>query len=450
MVGIHILVQIVVYVDFGARQDNAFYLGKQFVERKPFGNRNVVERDFAVYALDDKYFKARFIDHRLDDKILRTFNLVFFYILFDQIDKRLTVFLCLAYAHPRDMGHFFHRDGVLNGHVFQRRLLKYNVWRQFFFLRNIFEQIFEHAEQYTIHRFAALTAALAFEHFFGVFIVVVVFRNPDFVGLRHKGATLVGEFENTVVLNFFLHQVFYQTLPAHGFPIGIVFAFALAKHGQKMMFALLYIGAGLAHGNVDEMVHFELRLGFFHQSQEIAHVFGGIHPFSRMAAVVAVAAVLVGIVFAKVVQNVFAAAHARFGIRHGFGHELLGHFLFGHGLIFEKFLQLHDVVLGIEGNATPFAAVATRPAGFLIVALNALGHIVVNHKTHIGLVNPHAKGNGGHNHVYFFHQEFVLIFGAGLRIQPGVIGQGFNAVGAQNLRKLFHFFAAQTIDNARF
>jgi hypothetical protein len=56
-----------------------------------------------------------------------------------------------------------------------------------------------------------------------------------------------------------------------------------------------------------------------------------------------------------------------------------------------------DVRLGIKKNTIPRLSVSACSACLLIIGLKTLGHIVVNDKAHIGLVNAHAEGIGG-NH----------------------------------------------------
>ena len=97
-----------------------------------------------------------------------------------------------------------------------------------------------------------------------------------------------------------------------------------------------------------------------------------------------------------------------------------------------------------------FSPVAARPAGLLVVALDTLRDIVVDHIAHIGLVDPHAEGDGGHHHIDVFHQEHVLVFGAGFGIEPGVIGDSADTVHLEHLGQLFDALAAQAIDNPRF
>ena len=69
-----------------------------------------------------------------------------------------------------------------------------------------------------------------------------------------------------------------------------------------------------------------------------------------------------------------------------------------------------------------FAAVASGTAGLLVVAFDALGDVVVDDETHIGLVDAHAEGDGGHDDVHVLHEEFVLVLGADLVVQSGVVG----------------------------
>ena len=55
------------------------------------------------------------------------------------------------------------------------------------------------------------------------------------------------------------------------------------------------------------------------------------------------------------------------------------------------------------------ATIAAGTPRLLIVALQGLGDIVVNHITHIGLVDTHTKGDRGDNHIDPLHQEVILV-----------------------------------------
>ena len=86
-------------------------------------------------------------------------------------------------------------------------------------------------------------------------------------------------------------------------------------------------------------------------------------------------------------------------------------------------------------------AVAPGAAGLLVIAFDVLGHVQVRHKTHIGLVNAHAKRNGGHHHNALFAQKPVLVPLPNARIHPRVIGQGQQAMLHQGLRHLLDTLA---------
>ena len=52
--------------------------------------------------------------------------------------------------------------------------------------------------------------------------------------------------------------------------------------------------------------------------------------------------------------------------------------------------------------------VAARPTGFLKIGFQRIGHIHVNDKAHIGLVDAHAEGVGGNHHAAFaFHPPLL-------------------------------------------
>jgi hypothetical protein len=69
----------------------------------------------------------------------------------------------------------------------------------------------------------------------------------------------------------------------------------------------------------------------------------------------------------------------------------------------------------------------------------------VGHETHIGLVDAHAEGDGGHHHHTLVAQEAVLVVLAHPGVEPGVVGQGVHAVLAQGLGDLLHPLARLAI-----
>ena len=69
-------------------------------------------------------------------------------------------------------------------------------------------------------------------------------------------------------------------------------------------------------------------------------------------------------------------------------------------------------------------------------------------KAHVGLVDAHAEGDGGHHHHAFFAQEAILVGLAQPGVQAGMVGQGGDALRLQPLGDLFHALAALAVDDA--
>ena len=95
-------------------------------------------------------------------------------------------------------------------------------------------------------------------------------------------------------------------------------------------------------------------------------------------------------------------------------------------------------------------AVAPRPAGFLVIALDRLGHADMRDEAHVGLVDPHAEGDrGDDDHVLAGH-ECRLVGSARPRIEPRVIGQHRAPGGSgQLVRQILHLAPRRGVDDPR-
>ena len=49
----------------------------------------------------------------------------------------------------------------------------------------------------------------------------------------------------------------------------------------------------------------------------------------------------------------------------------------------------------------------------------------------IRLVDSHPERDRGHDHVHIFHEKTVLVLGPCLRVETGVVGEGFYSVNIQ-------------------
>ena len=107
-----------------------------------------------------------------------------------------------------------------------------------------------------------------------------------------------------------------------------------------------------------------------------------------------------------------------------------------------------DVALAKEQHAVRRLAVAPGAASLLIVAFEVLGHVEVDDKAHVRLVDAHAKGVGGHHHQCAVIGEVLLIFaplGVG---KAGVVARGGDAAQAQLAADLFDRLAGGAVDDA--
>ena len=93
-------------------------------------------------------------------------------------------------------------------------------------------------------------------------------------------------------------------------------------------------------------------------------------------------------------------------------------------------------------------AVASGPARLLEVGLDALRHVVVADKAHVGLVDAHTEGVGGDNHARLAALPAVLDGAARLPLHPGVVGLRGDPVAAQEGRQVGRRLAPPHVDDA--
>ena len=72
----------------------------------------------------------------------------------------------------------------------------------------------------------------------------------------------------------------------------------------------------------------------------------------------------------------------------------------------------------------------------------------MDHEADVGLIDPHAKRDGGHHHRRVSLQELLQPLVAHMAVEAGVIGQRRDARVAQRLRQLVDPVAGSRIDHA--
>ena len=171
---------------------------------------------------------------------------------------------------------------------------------------------------------------------------------------------------------------------------------------------------------------------------------------TNIAALVTVQATINRLCFSKIGQQKLTTATVSGGITNHFLKEPFCRSLFLFAFIFHKKTNLSDVGSTVQKQCVGQFAVTPRTTNFLIILLQAPWQIIVNHKPHVGLVDSHAKGHGGHHNLHLIPNKKILMVNANLICQACMIRQHVVARLLQLLSQLFHLFARQTIDDATF
>ena len=178
----------------------------------------------------------------------------------------------------------------------------------------------------------------------------------------------------------------------------------------------------------------------------------------KMSQAVVAVFTLGGGVFPKVVENVLPQAGGGVAVA---GHGLQALFCPVQQLFPGAFVQIGvflpvgqqepvegHVLAAVQEKALRRFPVPAGPACLLVIALQIFGHVVVDHKAHVGLVNAHAKGVGGHHHRGPVVEEILLVALALPILQARVVPGRRKAPFLQGLAHLFHGFPSGAVHNA--
>ncbi len=206
----------------------------------------------------------------------------------------------------------------------------------------------------------------------------------------------------------------------------------------------------LAAQHVDDVAGPEALAGAVDGRERLARKLGAVEARRPLQAAVAVAAAA-GALLAEIAQEHLAAA-AR-------GLAVAEHRLqllpvdvalpFARGVgAGQEAAQLADIVQPVEHVGLGRQAVAPGAAGLLVVGLEALGQVQVQHEAHVRLVDAHAEGDGGDHDQAVLLEEPVLVRGADVLVQPGMVGECWDAGPAEHVRGGVHLAARQAVDDA--
>ncbi len=104
------------------------------------------------------------------------------------------------------------------------------------------------------------------------------------------------------------------------------------------------------------------------------------------------------------------------------------------GALLDQPPLLNHVGEPVDQKRSGREAIAPGAAGLLVVALDVFWEVEMGDEPDVGLVDPHAKGDGGDDHDAIVEGENVLVDAARVLIKPGVIGERGNPGGEQPAR----------------
>ena len=218
---------------------------------------------------------------------------------------------------------------------------------------------------------------------------------------------------------------------------GLQFVIVISRNGRRLH-ASQYLDAG-AHGNLFARSH--------HGTQRLLGKYGTIEGTWRIVADITMTAILTG-GLSEIIQEDSSSADSRFGVFfHSSQFFQIHRFL---SAFFAERAQGDDVCHRIEQYRICRSAVSSGSSYLLIETLDALRHVVVNHPSHVALVDTHSEGDGSAHHFYLVHLETLLHRGSLLGRESGMIGFGIDAMRLECLCHHLCVLAREAVDDACF
>ena len=126
---------------------------------------------------------------------------------------------------------------------------------------------------------------------------------------------------------------------------------------------------------------------------------------------------------------------------------LAGNPLLRRGFSLDKLCLLDDIPGAEQQETFARQAVASGAARFLVVTLDVLRQIIMDHEADVRLVDAHAERDRGANHPDFVAQKQVLVSAPIVGLHSRMIRRGLDAVGIQSLGNALGALAALAVND---
>ena len=116
--------------------------------------------------------------------------------------------------------------------------------------------------------------------------------------------------------------------------------------------------------------------------------------------------------------------------------------------VLQHLLEHHHVLQTVSHPRIRRQPVTAAAPGFLVIRFEGFRQIKVRDKAYVGLVDAHAERHGRNHDQAFLIEEALLVIGAQIIGQTGVIRQRREALLAEERRNFFNLLARQAINDA--
>ena len=264
-----------------------------------------------------------------------------------------------------------------------------------------------------------------------------------------SGRQRVAQTQAAVAFEIDIRQTTGHQLAEQRAPFALAHRLADTVHRQMLMAEAADFFVVLAQQHIHQMPDAITLAGAVDRRERLTGRLGGVPGLHAIDAVVAVAAGL-GHVFVEVGQQGLTTAAGFFAEReHGVELVLLQTLValvaFG---VLQHLLEHHHVLQAVGHPGIRRQTVTAAATGFLVIGLKGFRQIEVRDKTHVGFVDAHAERHGGDHDQAFLVEEALLVMGARVVGQAGVVRQRREALLAEEHRHFVDFLARQAIDDA--
>lgn len=166
--------------------------------------------------------------------------------------------------------------------------------------------------------------------------------------------------QQSVIFDVLVDKTHNQRLADHGSPITDVMVRTGPEPFALVVSVTLNQRGILTDQHAGQVIRLELVPQVAQRLERHAKRRLGVDLGFGVEAVVAAAAVLLGIFLPEIVQQRLATAHRTFGVRHGFEQQQLADLLLGHRLALHELLQLLNILITIKVRQCP--SPPSRPA----------------------------------------------------------------------------------------